>query len=321
MANVNGIGNSWNLPNYAGELFTASSTKTPFLSAIGGLSGGRQAESQKFITGQEYALPDPAQPEISETTSVTAPTASAIARVQKTNVTQIFHEAISLTYVKMASRGQLAGLNLAGQSANPGNEKDWQIARKLEKMANDIEYTFLNGEFQESDGAAVANKTRGMFALCGGDDGTTIDLDGEELTLDVLNQLYKAMADAGAPFGKMALECNSTVKQMLTAFYEKQLGYNARAARNEGGMNVTRIENDFFAMDITYNPKVPVNGLLIADLSVCAPVFTPVPGKGVLFYEELAKTGAAEQGQLFGMVGLDHGPAFAHASITGIKVA
>lgn len=318
MANITGTGTSWNLPNYAGELFTASPTKTPFLSAIGGLSGGRKTESSEFITGQEYEFPDAAQPAISETASETAPTATALVREQKKNVTQIFHEAISITYAKMANRGQLAGLNLAGQQANPGNEKDWQIARRLEKMARDIEYTFLNGAYQRSNGAAVADKTRGMLELCS--TGTTIDLDNAALTLAGLQPLYKAMADAGAPFGKMALFCNSAVKQMLTAFYENQLGYNLRAARNEGGMNVTHIETDFFEMDIIYDPFMPADSLLIADLSVCAPVFQEVPGKGVLFYEELAKTGAAEKGQLFGMVGLDHGPQFAHASITGIKV-
>lgn len=29
MANVTGIGTTWNLPNYAGELFTADPTQTP----------------------------------------------------------------------------------------------------------------------------------------------------------------------------------------------------------------------------------------------------------------------------------------------------
>ncbi|MBR6313024.1 MAG: DUF5309 family protein, partial [Clostridia bacterium] len=296
-----------------------SPTKTPFLSAIGGMSGGKVSESDEFITGQEYELPDAAQPEISETDSETAPTATAIVREQKTNVTQIFHESVAITYAKMANRGKLAGLNLAGQKANPVNEKDWQIALRLKKIARDMEHTFLNGTYQKSDGAAVANKTRGMLELCS--TGTTIDLNNSALTLAKLNELYKAMADAGAPFRKMALECNSTIKQIITAFYEKQLGYNAPAARNSGGMNVTHIETDFFELDITYNPKMPQSSLLIADLAVCAPVFTPVPGKGVLFYEELAKSGAAEKGQLFGMVGLDHGPQYAHASITGIKVA
>ena len=31
MANVTGVGTSWNLPNYAGELFTADKAQTPLL--------------------------------------------------------------------------------------------------------------------------------------------------------------------------------------------------------------------------------------------------------------------------------------------------
>jgi hypothetical protein len=54
------------------------------------------------------------------------------------------------------------------------------------------------------------------------------------------------------------------------------------------------------------------------EVSVCAPVFQPVPGKGVLFYEELAKVGAATSGQIFGQIGLDHGPAFAHGVLNNV---
>ena len=41
MANV-AAGTIWNLPNYTGELFTSDLINTPFLSAIGGLTGGMQ---------------------------------------------------------------------------------------------------------------------------------------------------------------------------------------------------------------------------------------------------------------------------------------
>ena len=49
-----------------------------------------------------------------------------------------------------------------------------------------------------------------------------------------------------------------------------------------------------------------------------APVFQDVPGKGVLFLEDLAKTGAADRKQIYGEIGLAHGPAFLHATITGL---
>ncbi len=320
--NITGTGNTHNLPNFAGDLFTASPTRTPFLSDIGGLSGGLKTESDEFAVGQLYELPDAAQPAISETASETAPTATAIVREQKTNVTQIFHEAISITYAKMANRGKLSGLNIAGQKANPTDEVDEQVKLRLQKIARDVEYTFLNGAYQKSTAANVANKTRGMFELCS--TGTTINATSNSvaapLSLDLLRALYKAMADAGAPFGNMRLYCGSYQKQLLTKLYESQLGYNTPAARNTGGMNITRVETDFFAMDIVYDPFVPADKILVADIAGCAPVFQDVPGKGLLFLEDLAKTGASERKQLYGEIGLDHGPAFLHGTITGLEI-
>jgi len=38
----------------------------------------------------------------------------------------------------------------------------------------------------------------------------------------------------------------------------------------------------------------------------------------VLFYEPLSKTGASESGQIFGQIGLDHGPAFMHGVLSNV---
>ena len=54
------------------------------------------------------------------------------------------------------------------------------------------------------------------------------------------------------------------------------------------------------------------------NLDVIAPVYQPVPGKGNFFLEPLAKTGAGEKYQLFGQLGLDHGPEWYHGKFTGI---
>lgn len=314
---VTGTGNTFNLPNFAGDLFTASPTRTPFLSMIGGLSGGRKTDNDRFPTGQLYEFPEAAQPGISESASETAPQATAITREQKYNVTQIFHETISITYAKQANRGKLSGLNTAGQAANPTSELDWQIARRLEKIARDVEHTFLNGTYAEATAATVANKTRGMIELCS--TGTTIDAGGADLSVDLLKQLFKAMADAGAFFGNMVLFCGSDQKQRITSLYEKQLSYNAPAPRNVGGMNIQKLETDFFEMGICYNPFMKPGTIGLFDVSMCAPVFQDVPGKGTLFLEDLAKVGASDRKQIYGEIGLDHGPAFMHGTITNLK--
>ena len=74
MAQVSGQGTIWNLPNYWGELFTADVRNTPFLSMIGGMTGGMQASNFEFPCSSEYDFPAAAQPAITETASLTAPT-------------------------------------------------------------------------------------------------------------------------------------------------------------------------------------------------------------------------------------------------------
>jgi hypothetical protein len=65
---------------------------------------------------------------------------------------------------------------------------------------------------------------------------------------------------------------------------------------------------------------MPDADLGIVDLSSCYPVFTEVPGKGVLFVEPLAKTGATEKFQLYGEIGLEYGPETFHGLLTGFTV-
>ena len=66
---------------------------------------------------------------------------------------------------------------------------------------------------------------------------------------------------------------------------------------------------------------MPADSILIADVAHIAPVFQAVPNKGILFEEELAKTDASDKIQIYGQIGLAHGPSFLHGSITGLATA
>ena len=318
MAQVNEIGTSWNLPNYAGELFTASPSQTPLLSMIGGLTGGRQTDNYEFPTAVLYDFPEASQPSISETASATAPAASHIARTQEKNVVQIHQEVIDLTYAKQSNGGRMAGLNSANTVANPADEKAWQIQQKLIKIARDVEYSFINGKYALATAANEAHKTRGLMELCASDAGTSIDAASAKLSKTLLDQLFREMADKGAYFGNMVLFCNAQVKQMITNIYADQFRANMQTTQNVGGMNISSIETDFFKMGVVWDRFMPAGSLLIADVAHIAPVFQAVPGKGVLFQEELAKTGASDKIQIYGQIGLAHGPAFLHGAITGL---
>lgn len=318
--NITGTGNTFNLPNYAGDLFTASPTQTPFLSMIGGLTGGKQTDNFEFSTGVEYSLPEAAQPDISENASVTAPAAAHIAREQKTNVVQIHQETIDLTYAKQSNSGRLSGLNSANQSANPNDEKAFQIQQKLIKIARDVEFSFLNGTYNKTTDGDTANKTRGMLELCTSDAGTSIDAKSAALSKDMLDQLFREMADNGAMFVNMVLFCNSYIKQVITNLYADFFKAQMQMTQNIAGMNITQIESDFCKVGICYDPFMKKDGLLVADVAQIAPVFQPVPGKGNFFEEELAKNGASDRIQIYGQIGLAHAPAFLHGAITGMEV-
>lgn len=320
MPQVNGTGNTFNLPNYAGDLFTASSTQTPFLSMIGGLSGGKQTDNFEFQTGVVYDLPDAEQPNISENASTKAPTATHVAREQKTNVVQIHQETIDLTYAKQSNSGRLSGLNTAGQQSNPNDEKAFQIQQKLVKIARDVEYSFLNGTYNKTEDGDTANKTRGMLELCTSDAGTSIDAAGTALTKTLFDQLFREMADNGATFGNMVLFCNSYIKQAITNLYADFFKAQMQMTQNIAGMNITQIESDFCKVGICFDPFIKTDSLLVADVAQIAPVFQPVPGKGNFFEEPLAKEGASDRIQIYGQIGLAHAPAFLHGAITGLEV-
>lgn len=320
MANqVTGLGTSWNLPNYAGELFTADAAQTPLLSMTGGLTGGRQTDNFEFPTAVLYDYPTAEQPDISEDQSSVAPSAVQAGREQEGNVVQIHQEVIDLSYVALSNLGRMSGLNTAGQYPAYGDEKLFQIQHKLIKIARDVEHSFLNGTYQKASSSTQANRTRGLIEMCGAN--TTLNAGGNALSREMLNQLYRDMADAGAYFNNMVMLLPAYQKQAVSEIYASQMGMNLPASRNVGGVNITEVETDFFKVGIVWDRFMPSDTVLIADVAHIAPVFQTVPGKGVLFEEPLAKTGASEKIQLFAQIGLAHGAGFLHGTITGLATS
>ena len=301
----------WDLPNFSGELFTADALNTPFLTMAGGLTdGGVITDNFQFPTASNFTLPAAAQPVITEDDSLTAPASNNVVRNQVTNVCQIHHESIQLTYVKQANAGRMQGVNTAGQTNNAVDELAFQQARKMEKIARDVEFSFIQGAFNLAANENQANQTRGMVEVCQLAGGTNIDGLGNQLDLPAMQGLFLTMHTNGAMFGNLVLYVGGALKQRISALY----GF-APASRDVGGTNIEQIETDFGNVGIVVSRFAPANTVLACEMSVVRPVFQEVPSKGILFYEELARTGASESGQMFGQIGLDHGPAFAHGRL------
>jgi hypothetical protein len=308
-------GTVWNLPNYIGQIFTATPTKTPVLSMAGGLNGAYQVDNFEFPVDQTYSHDAISQPTKTETQSLTAPTVKTWARSQDKNVAQIFHEAVGFSYAKMSIGGRISGIATAGKNPEPVNELDWQIARALELIALEVEYSIIQGTYSIATTAGTYNAMRGINAAAS-DASNTIAAGGASLSKPLIQSLLKTMYGYGAQFMNPVFVVNAHQKTMLSSIY----GY-APTDRNIGGLNIKQIETDFGSIGVVLDPYQSTSVLTVADMSFVKIVSQPVPGKGHLFYEPLAKSGAAETGQIYGQIGLDHGPGFMHGTITGLATS
>ena len=306
---------SGNTPNYSGMLFNKGNTKTPFSTMIG--AHRKTTNHTEFVTGQEYETAEGSQPEISEAESLTAPDASGVKREQKTNVTQIFQESVGISYGKMSNMGTLSGINVAGQQANPISEEDFQVAAKMAKIGQDIEYTFLNGVYQKSTGDNVPNKSRGLLTAI---ESNIVDAGGKMLSFMLLCEAMKCIDDSNGDTTNLVLGLDSTGRLQLNADAAANGLTIVSAGREINGIAVDQVLTPLGTVYLKTLKYLPTGTVALFDPSIMAPVEQIVPGKGNFFLEELAKVGAGTKKQIFGQIGLDHGPEWYSAKITNLSM-
>lgn len=305
---------SFGVLNYSGMLFNKGNTKTPLSTMIGGRA--KTTDHVEFATGQEYTGGGSgSQPEISEEASLTAPAGSVTTRTQKTNVTQIFQETVGVSYAKQSNMGTLSGINIANQQANPISELDFQVAAKMQKVNRDIEYTFINGTYQKASSDSQANKTRGLIEAI---TTNTIAMSSKPLGLWNVAEGLKKVYESNAPTNGLVLWCDATTMFQINADAVQNGLTVVPAAREINGIRLSQLTTPMGDVYLYLGECLPRGTALLLNLDVLAPVFQPVPQKGNFFMEQLAKTGAGEKYQLFGQIGLDHGPEWYHCKFTGV---
>lgn len=306
---------SFEVLNYSGQLFNKGNTSTPFSTMIGGRA--KNTNSVEFVVGQSYTGGSTGeQPEISETASLTAPDASVVKRAQMTNVTQIFQETVGVSYGKMSNMGTLSGANIANQQANPISELDFQVAAKMEKIRGDMEYTFINGVYSKATTDATINKTRGMVTAI---TSNTVAMGSKPLSLWKIADGLKKIYENNAPVNDLVLWCDATTLFQINADAANNGLTIVPAAREVNGIALSSVITPLGVVYLHLGSYIPKGTALLTNMNVIAPVFQPVPGKGNFFLEPLAKVGAGEKYQIFGQVGLDHGPEWYHCKFTGIS--
>lgn len=404
MSGITGIGTTFNLPNFHGELYALTPADTPLLSAAGGIGGGGQTDSTAF-EWQTYDLRDAANRPRLE--GAAAPNGEEQVRANVENVVQIFHESVETSYTKQAATGQYNTvtaapfISAAGEPNPVGTEHSWQIMQSLKQIARDVNFVFWHGTKVKPTTNATARQTQGIlgaltsnaqvadssnpltvgataatdtitvthnlvvndkvvftdvgastaivphraywvvqnsttasFKVSATKGGTPITVGtatvsfygikaATVVTPDVIGALLQSVFDNGGitEQGTATLFVPSGQKRAISKAYATAYSSTAgimAGTRNVGGVDMQTIVTDFGTLNIVVERALPADAISVISLEQIDPVFLNIPGKGVLFEEELAKVGASDKTQIYGEIGLKYGNQAAHGVLRGL---
>lgn len=311
LVTVNGQATSFDLPQYVGSLFRLKRQPNNFLRLIGGLAGQlRLVSNVEYPIGVDYEIPNGAQTARLEGAT---PTASEIGTTQGTNILQIFHEAVDLTYTRQSVSSAIAGLAVVPGAGNgPLNQPGtlaWQIERKLEKIQNDMNYSFLRGTYvkpvDNTTGRAVRGVRTAVTTHLFANAGTP-----RPLTKVLFEDSLRTMVDNKAfPMGATVYVLGDAFQlDKLQALYAGST--QLPESREIVGVQVRIIYNMWATCVLVYEPAMPAGELFICQPQYITPVAMPIvadgKNKGLLFAEPLSKTGSADKYQLYGEWGVDY---------------
>jgi hypothetical protein len=174
-----------NINNFTGELFKVGGQRTPLLSSVGGLNGGKVLNSTYWQVQVEDNAIISSEPTKGQEGS-TPTEYLGRDRAAFTHVTQIFHKGVQMTYTALASTGNqnpfTLSANIVNQSdgdgtttagaaqglfgGNPINDEfALQLEKALEKVAREVEWFAFNGSFSDGANTTPGSGTREMYGI------------------------------------------------------------------------------------------------------------------------------------------------------------
>lgn len=305
---------TYSVVNYDGMLFQLNRKNTAFLTAIGALKGGsiRPVLSPLFeISTYDISANDENGDNLE---GQDAPTAMATERANQINICEIFHEQVNVSYTKQAAIAQLAATSV-GNKSSVQDELPWQVRAALDSIALKVNNQFLNGTYALGS-ASAARKTQGLVGAITSNVKVADSGAGaaDSVSKAYIDALVKIWFDAGNSLGgNSVMLCGSVQKLWLDSIYGKPVD-----SVEMGGTKLSVIHTALGSFPIVVDHQMPQTDIVIANMDVVEAVGLFVPGKGMIFEEPLAKTGAADRTQIYGELGLDYGPESYHAKLTNL---
>ena len=304
-----------------GELFQSAKRPNALLRLIGGIQGGvAETTAYQFPTSVIYGLRAPAQTVALE--GAVAPAAQNRTLSQAQNVIEIHQEAATLTYLAQSDKTLTGVVPIPTGSANMPVQNPrsihWQLQTAIDTIAQDVNFAFLNGVYSDPANTAItALQTRGILTA-------------------MLTNVFDQSADVGTTVTTYKAYVEKLMLQIVTntgfnpddtwtilagpnEFNNVQAAYESKTTppydREIAGLKLRQIYTRAGVLNLVLEPDMPAQYFAICNLGVVGPVGMPVPGKGIIFAEELARTGSNEPWQVYGQLGIDHGPEFVHGKL------
>lgn len=296
------------LPPFIKNVFSLNTQNQSFLTMVGQKNGVAKAGATEFQMSQVANLGLGADLSISETDSLTSPSATQSTRVAEQNVAQILQYQPALSYSRLSDVAGLSNLNET-ESQSP---EDFQVSQFLKKMENDWDWASINGTQVVSTDSGTAYKMGGLIPLITAGSNTT-SAGGATLDKATIDAQLAAMLNNGTVLEDPVFLVNPVKKIELDALY----GTAIRSV-NEGGVNVEVINTIAGVFKVMLDSNVPTSVVLLIDASKVRPVILPTKGTNDIMVEPLAKTGASDRVQIYAQVSVDIASADAHGIIYGL---
>ena len=174
-----------NINNFTGELFKVGGQRTPLLSAVGGLNGGKVLNSTYWQVQVEDNATISSEPDKGKE-GHTPTEYLGRDRAAYTYVTQIFHKGVQMTYTALASTGNQNPFDLSanitnfsdGKATNAAGDKQalfggnpindefaLQLEKAMEKVAREVEWFAFNGSFSDGANTTPGTGEREMYGV------------------------------------------------------------------------------------------------------------------------------------------------------------
>lgn len=204
-----------------------------------------------------------------------------------------------------------------------------KIKRQLEYISREGVYALGGGGGEGTSGTTGTWQQRGFRYAPGITVGTAVGAVAGAGTLGTLGTLtYTKVLDTLQSLwtnrlwtNRLTAVCNATAKRQLTDIFKSEynFGKNAFDSRVDSGVSLETFKTDFGEVDILLTYDFPSTDLYFLNLDYMQMVGRPVPGKGLLFEDQIISNGKAGDGVgYYTEMGMDAGPGAAHARIFGI---